>query len=648
MPQALRALFDRIRCTSDPFTRAHLCTQAALLRNAWIEGAQVDDFQHRLARGTAIKKIAKIFPIKRLILSVSSGPREGVKSLDRREWISELTLEYNRRWGADSMHRQTLVSDLIGSIKGTHEDFTFTQVSKAMSNVKLKNKLDNDGLCIRALRLIFLRQPHLVIDALNQLTSSDDLLRDQLIIGQIKGKGSHTVTAKSTRAILPLPCMLELADYIVASKINDILDSQFGDIKGVYVGAQRRTQVAELTKGLTLCVEKGLDSQGQIGIADADVQQFYDSVDMIIVFRWWLNRSLPPHVIATALRILVLPKVLLKCCGATVTPGRRTVGLFTGSRTAAAIGRIPILDVFLQKQAELRTNGFVTPSSTLFATSWVDNITTVSTSGVKAILNMTILEKYLDRKWRLTLKPDSKRYTSARPLDRVTSEEWQFCEVLPILGHNVSNNGCPRRAWRLVQAGAWRIFYAKLLTDRIKSLSAWTVVSLMDVHILPLLRFCWPNWPFSVTIASEIDAMQNRMLGMSMRIAPWTDEDIPTYFKRRAKMASWFTNSQGKWSCRWAEGTISFDKHCQRNHNGKCWRNALAEMWTADLLAAERARFAARFNIHAKSWTSMSGRTATRHAAGHVTTRMHDALVTAHSHVQNHASEMAIRRARRG
>ena len=71
-------------------------------------------------------------------------------------------------------------------------------------------------------------------------------------------------------------------------------------------------------------------------------------------------------------------------------------------------------------------------------------------------------------------------------------------------------------------------------------------------------------------------------------------------------------------------------------------------MWTADLLAAERARYAAKFNIDAKSWTSMSGRTATRHAAGHVTARMHDALVTAHSHVQNYASKMAIKRACRG
>ena len=103
-----------------------------------------------------------------------------------------------------------------------------------------------------------------------------------------------------------------------------------------------------------------------------------------------------------------------------------------------------------------------------------------------------------------------------------------------------------------------------------------------------------------------------------------------------------------------------------RLHGAKCYRTLNRDGWTRrsnEFLT--RNGWARRLNVIVEGerrsrtndcatirWRPLISininETATRHAAGHVAARMHDALGAAHSHVQNYASKMAIKRACRG
>jgi hypothetical protein len=643
----LHTLYQRIAFTSGFAERGHLVSQARLLRNRWVDCNLQAQFDERIAKGAAINRVTKLKTINALVLTAASGSEQGSTSRNRADWSQEIATEYNRRWKSTDMQRRSLLKDVVASFGREHCRVTRDDVARAISNVKPSKRLDQDGLCMKALYLVFLRAPAAIVDVLNQLLESPDELKERTISGTIKGKISSITSVCDTRSLLPLPSLLVLIDYILARRVTMIVEQVFGNTVGAYIGAKRGTQVTEAVGGIVLAIEKGLDSQGRVALADYDIQNFYDTIDPILLARWWVSQRLPVALIASVLRTLLLPAVTLKATGVSVKLLQRTCGLYTGSRLAAALGQIPVRDVVSHAYADLLIYGFNTPSVVLMLTTWVDNITAIGPSSFAATSALDLLERELADRWRLTIKPSSRQYAAARPTDRVLDEKWSYKNLPILLGHLVSMNGCPRLAWKVTRGQAWQLFYKKVYDERTKKLPLSRCAVLVDRFILPFLRFRWAIWPFTTSMAQEMDSLQNQMIAALSALTPLPGEDLPGFFKHRCNMASSIASAQGRWAARWAKSILDFDAHCKRDHNGQMWHNHLAAMWTSEQLQAQRAKFATKLVISARTWTAFAGRTATRYKAGAVTIRREDSLVAASEFLKSENLRCTLKRLRK-
>ena len=91
--------------------------------------------------------------------------------------------------------------------------------------------------------LIAIIAPQLVLDAINEMRRSECIMGEAVIDGAVKGKKSSTTSSKDTRAVLPMPSMLEIVDFILADRLNGFVDNYSPKIPSVYVGARKGTQV---------------------------------------------------------------------------------------------------------------------------------------------------------------------------------------------------------------------------------------------------------------------------------------------------------------------------------------------------------------------------------------------------------------------
>ena len=71
------------------------------------------------------------------------------------------------------------------------------------------------------------------------------------------------------------------------------------------------TPTLDIAHGLQAVIEKGLDDRSQGGIAQQDIQKYYDSVDIFLVIRWLQGRGVPVALCAAVLRHQILPQVVL-------------------------------------------------------------------------------------------------------------------------------------------------------------------------------------------------------------------------------------------------------------------------------------------------------------------------------------------------
>ena len=71
-----------------------------------------------------------------------------------------------------------------------------------------------------------------------------------------------------------------------------------------------------------------------------------------------VQAGVPAALMAVCLRIQLFTKVVLNVGHTTIAIARRTKGGLTGTRTAGALGRIPILDMIAAREEAWRADGF--------------------------------------------------------------------------------------------------------------------------------------------------------------------------------------------------------------------------------------------------------------------------------------------------
>ena len=90
------------------------------------------------------------------------------------------------------------------------------------------------------------------------------------VYGKVFGKESHTTSAASLRSILPLPCIMQVLDALLANHFQHQVDSLLPVIPECFIGARPKTQCLDIAHGIQSVIEKGLDSHGQAAVAQCD------------------------------------------------------------------------------------------------------------------------------------------------------------------------------------------------------------------------------------------------------------------------------------------------------------------------------------------------------------------------------------------
>ena len=99
-----------------------------------------------------------------------------------------------------------------------------------------------------------------------------------------------------------------------------------------FVGARRFTQVLDVAHGIQSVIEKGLDDFGAAACAQCDIQQYYDSLPIGLIFEWLVLNGLPGVLAAALVRLQLCPQVALHARAAKVDIGNRCLRGLAGSR----------------------------------------------------------------------------------------------------------------------------------------------------------------------------------------------------------------------------------------------------------------------------------------------------------------------------
>ena len=93
-------------------------------------------------------------------------------------------------------------------------------------------------------------------------------------------------------------------------------------------------------------------------IAQQDIAQYYDSLNVLSLARWCIEHGLPAQMAAATVRQQLLAPIRLSSQTASIGIRNRSFGGLTGSRVAGALGCIPVERVILEKQAIWNIIGF--------------------------------------------------------------------------------------------------------------------------------------------------------------------------------------------------------------------------------------------------------------------------------------------------
>ena len=178
------------------------------------------------------------------------------------------------------------------------------------------------------------------------------------IRAHISGKeGPHTTVSK-TRVIMPMPSLLNVIDALLPVMLEPYFSKLLQVPRSSWIGARKQMQILDITHGLTTVIEKALDQDSAGALAQADIQQYYDTVVLLLVCRWLEERGVPDRLLAMVLRHQMLPTVVINVGSSRATITGRSIGSLTGSRVAGVMSKIPPIDVIQLRSCDWEAYGF--------------------------------------------------------------------------------------------------------------------------------------------------------------------------------------------------------------------------------------------------------------------------------------------------
>jgi len=307
------------------------------------------------------------------------------------------------------------------------------------------------------------------------------------------------------------------------------------------------------------------------------------------------------------LRRQLLPAIVIDFSIGCCTLLSRTSGGLTGSRTAGAMGRVPVEAALQDSRERICSFGFECGvQSPLISCTYVDNLYFFSHSVGGALKMAAIVQSELKRTWGLTFKPGSAEcmpVAGAAEWDCVDEladawPQWTFVDRCAVLGMLISNSGSVAADMEACRRGVWGSYVHSCSSAAATKLPLGLKLRLLDRAGRAAVDFRSSRWPTTPTAARLLDSLQRRCLILAQRLPRNCDETMESWCYRRSRAAGALARDRGLWSTRHVQRARAWRDHLLRERNHDSPASILfrfhGAQWRAQRrLAAGSARTAA-------------------------------------------------------
>ena len=613
-PPAIKQLRMQLRSASTIKERRRLQKLIWEGRKHWLDTLRRIRQSKSFAIGRPIWRSKKLHDV-----TCMRAHEEAADIYDHSEWNRLVQSEYMKKWKCEDLHYRSIILDQLNAGNGCGISISSSDITAATKRMRRQRALDHYGICILAVNVVVDAAPELVADLFSRVIADRKALEEIIINGRAKAKSHGAICAHKVRVILPLPVGLGIIDVILSTMLHAVIDESASKVGyGFLECAKSKRQVMDIAFPASLLIEKGLDIGSELCLAQADVKQYYDHLRPLQILRWMLQRNMPRELAFSLFRFQLCPEVHLRVGSETTHLRNRCIGSLTGSRSASAAGRIPLLDAAESRLEEWKKHCFRVDNHCLALATFVDNLLTTGSSPEAATYILDDCENCLERVWFLKFGEDSREFMVCRGYDlpiRV-DERWPQKTTMRCLGHYLDDDAGISSCFQKSTSAMWRGFFGNLSAGLLAS-SEQTKLRFLNSCIASIPAFRWARWPYQASYADRLDRLQRHMIGTLMQCKPKANESFEDFSRRRHIFCGKLASKHGRWSQQWAQSLRNWSAHVDSQHDPGSWSCPIVN-WHDEIWLASR-----RF------WRSSLGesRTQTRRYRGKVHKRWEASLV---------------------
>ena len=617
-PPHVRALFDSAKeaNTKEIWHCQRKAAWTALKQH--VEECKVQKLETKVCRGSVPSRSKKLYAINTLL-------HNGQRLRNPEDWMQPIRDVFAAKWGAENLQERLNVIEYCIVHEGVGIPFTAQELISACERIRYKTSLDSYGLSVIVVKWWIAACPSEATSFFERLTSSTPDASQLLVTGRVVGKTSADPPSDKLRTILPLPAVLQVIDVCISDRINAFIDSLGPLPDGAYEGARPKTQSLEISAALQLWQEKAMDNHSKGGIAQSDIETFYDTLRILRICRWLHSKGLAIGVCVAALRMQMLPTVSLRTATVTIEISGRSSGGLTGSRTAGALSRVPVHDIIRRRGDLWAALGGTTVDGPVSLSTYVDNLFSIGDSPEAAVAIQVDFEKELRHQWSQTIKPSSRSILVPLGCDQLLPDAatWPSEDLMHCLGFMIQNNAETNVAWKETVKILWKAYFANFRSKDAKGLTKKAKLSVLDRSVLTSLKYRTACMPITPCRVQAIDTVQRKMTAAVLGIRRCPDEQPDHFCRRKWRAASAAMKQQGLWSTKVCISFWKFDSHIRRDTAKNLWAARLLRTRNAEWLRQRREEFGK------PGWS----RTMSRKVVGHVARRWDEAAKFAKAHV---------------
>ena len=199
--------------------------------------------------------------------------------------------------------------------------------------------------------------------------------------------------------------------------------------------------------------------------------------------------------------------------------------------------------------------------------------------------------------------------------EHIQADGWRIDDSDVILGWIFPNSGAFRSAWDAIKMKLWKAYHAQFRKRGLSRVGFCRKLVVLDRTVLRILLRAIEPWPFSTSMANEIDALQRYMIGCLIRFPRQACEQPDAYCRRRAAFVK--TLIDASWSQHWAMNVMRWEDHLQRDAQRQMRHYQLSEP-TASIPTSWSWTPTLR-NWHCMDWLERHRVVALRHGSADLT-----------------------------